>query len=822
MSKVTLPDISLHEYTLDNLRLLGKLRQEHFQTKSEICVERAKYMTEYLRDKANHKESYALQRARAVEYFLAQKAPVFFDDNLLAGSTTTKPMGAPLYPEFFAQTIWPELDTISKRKKNPQSISEDDANLLNLNIFPYWIERSILEQAREEFGADVRLFEKFVYFIASKAGTISHTVPDYRVVVNKGINYLVNLAKAGEEKLAKKPSRTKEEQESLNFYQAVQISLHGMLTYAANLSKHAAELASKEKDVARKKLYTDMAEICRNVPANPAKTFREALNAIWIVQVCILAESSNMAMSPGRLDQILYPFYAKDIAEKRLTVAEAIELVGCFWLKLSDNVIMVPEVSEELFGGAGNVPAVTVGGVDETGADAVNDLTYIMLRATELLRTRDPNLNARYYPGVNSKDYRNRVSEVIANTKAVPAFYNDIEAIKTLMNQGLPLDHARDYAVVGCVELASCGRCYTASSSIILNLVTPFELALYNGRSFNNNTLVTKETGDPATFTSYNQFLQAYETQLKYVMENAINLNNKLGIAHQKYLPTPLLSAIFQGPLEKGKDLIEGGALYNSSGATHIGFADVVDSLSAIEELVYIEKEYTMKDLLAALRADFKGYDRLRQYLLNKAPKYGTDDQIALKNSNWLVHFLFNIYNHTKNYRGGNYWPSFWTMTNHAGFGRLSGALPNGRHAYQPFASGITPESGAAGVLTTALKSVGGLNPMFIPGGYALNLKFTSLANQTNPKERHEDLEKFGGYLEGYFASGGLHVQFNILSYEKLMDAKANPEKDPQLMVRVSGYSAYFNDLNDLMKDELISRTQYNLQTGKAVYYLKG
>jgi len=587
--------------------------------------------------------------------------------------------------------------------------------------------------------------------------------------------------------------------------------LQGIINYAANLSNSAAELALQEKNPVQRENLEKMAAVCNRVPANPATNFREALNSLWICHLAILAENINMAISPGRLDQILFPYFAKDIQAGTLTLQEGIELTACLWLKLADNVNMVPEAAEQLWGGAGTAPAVTLGGIDPEGRDAVNDLTYIMLKVTELLKTRDPSLNARYHYEVNSKEYRNRVCEVIANTQAVPALHNDVSDIKTLENQGVSTSDARDYAIIGCVELASSGRSYDASSSIMLNLVAPLELALYNGkRPVTGEEQIGPVTGDLCSFRSFDEFWDAFKAQCRWLIEQAIELNEYLGAVHQEVIPTPLLSALFKGPMEKGKDLIFGGASYNSSGATHIGFADTVDALSAIEQAIFIDKMCTFEEMLAALKGDFQAAERLRLYLANAAPKYGTDQPAAVKNSQNLVRFLYDIYQSHTNYRGGKYRPAYWTMTNHAGQGRLTGALPNGRRAGEPFASGITPVSGAAKDLTACLRTVGSLDSLSIPGGEALNLKFTMLKGK-------EDIVKFGDLIEAYFKFGGMQVQFNIMSYETLLEAKKYPEKYPELMVRVSGYSAYFKDLNEKMKDELITRTEYNLGTGSAV-----
>jgi formate C-acetyltransferase len=518
-----------------------------------------------------------------------------------------------------------------------------------------------------------------------------------------------------------------------------------------------------------------------------------------------------MAISPGRLDQILLPWYRRDIANGSLTLKEAMELVGCLWLKLNDNTNLVPETGEELFGGAGTVPAVTVGGVTEDGEDAVNDLTYLMLRITELLRTRDPSLNARYHPEKNSAAYRDRVVEVIASTKSVPAFYNDIAAIRTLENQGIAAKDARDYAIIGCVELSASGRSYDASSSIMLNLVSALELALYNGmRPITGDEQIGPASGAPESFRTFEEFWEAFKTQLRWLIDEAVQLNEMMGRTHQEYLPTPLLSTLFEGPMEKGNDLVFGGARYNSSGATHIGFADTVDSLNAIEKGVFIDRKCSLPELAAALKRDFDGHAALHAYLVNRTPKYGSEDPLAVKNSRNLLRFLYETYQGYTNYRGGRYRPAYWTMTNHAGQGKLSGALPNGRKAYKIFAGGITPVSQATAELAACLNAVGGIDALHIPGGEAFNLKYSAIRDK-------DDLQKFSQAVEAYFRAGGLHIQFNIMSYEMLTDAKAHPENYPELLVRVSGYSAYFKDLNDAMKDEIISRTSYDLKTGKSV-----
>lgn len=818
MANVTLPDIGLKDFTLDKLPRLNLLRKEHFERKPEICIERAKYVTEYLRDLDDPADGPELRQAKKVAHFLGNKAPVFHDCNLLAGSTTSKALGAPLFPEYVALTLWPELETVSTRQKNPQILSSRDAAILNFEIFPFWMEKSVLEITRKRFGETscLNLFEQLVFFIASKAGTLSHTVPSYSLMLEKG---LVGVCRDIEEKINQLggPGTNGAARDKIAFYQAMCIALKGLMDYANRLGEHARDLAMLARNDSEKKELEAMAEVCSQVPAYPARTFREAVNAVWISQIGIHAENINMAISPGRLDQVLYPYYQKDVEDGKLSPAEALELVGCLWFKLSDNVVMVPESSEEMFGGAGTAPAVTLGGVDRLGEDSVNDLTYIMLRATELLRIRDPNVNARYHYDKNPSAYLDRVSEVILNTKAVPAIYNDVANIAALKGQVRNTEDARDYAIVGCVELTSAGKDYAASSSILLNLVAPLEMALFSGKRpfITGDDQVGLPTTDLATanLNSFQEFWDIFTKQLDWLIEQAIQMNEYLGKVHQEVMPSPLLSSYFNGPLEKGLDLIRGGAVYNSSGATHIGFADVVDSLNAIEHAVFEERKYTFPEILDALRADFSrpGDDKMLAYLRSSTPKYGTDNPIAKKNSRDLVAHLFEIYQAHRNYRGGPYRPAYWTMTNHAGLGGLCGALPHGRNAGKVLASGITPVSGAAPELTACLSAVASLGGPNVPGCWAFNLKYTP------GNGNGSTTDDFAARVKAFCMEGGQQIQFNIMSYEDLMKAKADPTLNPQLMVRVSGYSAYFNDLNDMMKEELILRAQYDPRTGKMV-----
>ena len=842
MPPITLGDLSLRDYGLTDR--VSHLKKTYFRAMPEICIERPRWVTRFSLENGLFGKARIsiLDKARLYRHVLERRAPIvrhsrayekgmepfdFTEAPLFAGSTTSKFKGVPLYPEFLALTLWPELWTISKRKSNPFHITDSEVKELNYEIFPHWIEHSILELARkrcfeenrekkglEKHAPEIKLFERLVFFIASKPNCISHTIPDFSRAIKEGLRAIIDDAKGRGEGTSDPSQR--------EFYEGLGEVLEGIIAYSHNLAGEAEKLAQREADPILKKELLDIARINRRVPEFPAETFREGLTTVWICWTAIHLENPNVGLSLGRLDQVLYDLYRQDREKGAMDVGDAIELICCLWLKIGDHVPSIPDAGEQLFGGTGSNQAITLGGVDRDGNDAVNDLTYVMLRATELMKMRDPNPNARYYPGINSPDYIRRLCAVNLETGAIPAIHNDRAIIKALTSKGETIEQARDYGVIGCVEPGSNGRFYGHSAAILLNLTSALELTLFNGRHRHTDTglVISKETGDPRTFTAFKEFKDAFAEQTRWLIEQATNLNNILGRVHQDFYPTPILSALFEGPMEKGKDLVQGGAVINSSGAAIIGLADVADSLSAIQRVVFGQNNVSFADLLDALERDFVGYEDLQRRLMDpgKTPKYGNDDAVADANVSWIVELLDREFGEKVNYRGGRYRVGYWTMTNHAGFGMLMGALPSGRKAHENFTSGITPVSGVTPYLTKALNSVAKQPAPCLSSGVALNLKFT-------PESGETILNNFVGYVEGYFddaegqRDGGMEVQFIIEDHDTLAEAAGHPERHPELLVRVSGYTAYFKDLNPQMQKEIIDRTEYRLSTGRMIPY---
>jgi pyruvate formate-lyase/glycerol dehydratase family glycyl radical enzyme len=844
MPPITLSDLSLAQHVLSP-RVVA-LKDAYFRAMPEVCIERARLVTKASSDQGlfGKPRITCLDKARLYRHVLEQRTAVvrhrgavasglapftFQDRSLFAGSTTSRFKGVPLYPEFMALALWPELETLRTRARNPYYITDDEVRVLNEEVFPPWLGSGIFELARarstvpsqsnpaiKEDAPAIKLFEHMVFFLASKPNCISHTIPDFSRAVNLGLRALVDQARE-HGALAK-------DAESRDFYAAMAEAMEGIITYSRRLAIEARRLALFEQDETEKRELLDLAEIHERVPEQPAASFREGLTSVWMCWTALHLENSNVGLSLGRLDQILYRLYEKDVAAGALSPGQAIELLCCLWLKIGDHVPTVPSAGEQLFGGSGSNQAITIGGVDAQGADAVNDLTYVILRATELMRLRDPNLNARYFAGVNSRDYLKRLCQVNLSTGATPALHNDKAAIAALMAKGETAAQARDYGIVGCVEPTSNGRAYGHSGAILMNLISALELALYNGehRHTGLGVLVSKRTGDVNGFKSFGDFKHAFTEQTAWLVEQATWLNNLLGRVHQDFYPTPILSSLFEGPMDKGKDVIQGGAVINSSGAAIIGFADVIDSLAAIEQLVFVEKSVTFAALLAALGADFVGHEALLARLRNeeKTPKYGNENPAADAIAHWLAGMLDDLYAAKENYRGGRYRVGYWTMTNHAGFGLLSKATPNGRRAGQNFTSGITPVSGVTHSLTKTLNSVAALPSHLLSNGVAFNIKYLPGSDADGKM-----LSNFMAAVEAYFDAvpgrrdGGMEIQFNVTSHDTFVKAVANPEEYSGLLVRVSGYTAYFKDLNPHMQREIIERTEYDLSTGHAVEY---
>jgi len=813
-----LDDPYLSRYTLDDFPRLKAMRAEFFGARGEICTERPRLVTEYYRehgfetDAEGHEIDPELRQAGALHHVLVNKQPLLRERALLPGTTTTKFPGVVIYPEMSGTTIWPELATVSGRELNPYRISPEEVDLLNQDVFPFWVDRNIREWTRREWNNArcQQLDERWVLYFMWKTAAVSHTIPDYPAVLERGLL-------AFREDAARYEAAATDER-SRNFYQAVQTVIDGVLCYAERLAEKvesmAAELDGDASQSERRNEFLEMARICRKVPAGPAESLHEALSVILLLQIALHMENMNAGLSLGRLDAWLQPYFLNDIAkaktdeEREAVVRRAIELVGSFFLQCNDHLPLVPSVGMRLFAGSSSDMAMTVGGVDRDGKSAVCDMTYVILKVAEILTMRDPNLNARFHPKTNSLEYLRRLCEVNVITTSTPSIHNDEAVIATLVNQGFAIEDARDWGATGCVEPTSCGRHIGHTNCMLLNTVAAMEMALNDGYHPLIREQIGPHTGDPADasrFDTFDKFLAAYKEQLGYVIGQSIEYNNLLGRAHQYLHPTPLLSSLVQGCLESGRDVILGGAKYNSSGAALVSVADVVDSLLAIKQLVYEEKAVDFKTLLQALRDDFVGHEALHARIMKRVPKFGSDAPGTREMAEDIINFIYDEYQSKENYRGGRYTSGYWSMSNHVVFGSLSGALPSGRKRGKAFTPGITPTASASPNLLDNIRTVAALDPLKMPNNIAFNVKLTPA-----PGEPHaEFVEHATTYAKTYFELGGMQMQFNMVTTETLRDAMEHPENYRNLMVRISGYNAYFVELNREMQIELIERAEY-------------
>ena len=812
---VQLEDPYHARYTLDDFPRIKRQLWVHRTLRPQICVERPRLLTEWVlseRMNGGGREQPVLRQARAFHHIMTRKEPIIHDDDLLAGTTTSRRVGVVIYPETGGTGIWPELLTVESRELNPYKISDEDVEILNTEVFPYWMDDNIREWTRRENANPrvMQLDERFVLYFMWKTQAVSHTVADLPMILKRG------LADIRDEAVDRRLKAR--EPEKRDFYLALEIAVEGVMDYARRLSLKAYRLAAETRghdpqSEAKRQALTEMARTCEKVPVGPADTLREAIQATWILFLSQHQESMNAGLSIGRLDSWFEPYWKRDMrgvtdpeARRRL-VEETVELTSAFMLKLTDHLPLVPNLGNRLFGGSSSDQVITLGGLTPQGRSAVVDMTWIFLKATEMLRLRDPNMNARYAPGVNSESYLRRLCEVNLLTGATPSLHNDNVMVPALERLGFRTAHARDWSATGCVEPTSCGRHYGHTNCMMFNMVAPLEMALHDGVHPVLGERIGPRTGDPSTFTTYEAFLDAYKTQLGWLLDRSVEANNMLGRAHQVLKPTPFLSAIFTGPMKAGKDLIDGGAIYNTSGTAMVGLTDVVDSLATIKTLIMERKVTDFATLLDALETDFEGHDTLHARILNKVPKFGQIHPLPRAITDDLQAFIAERHDGYAHYRGGKYHPGYWSMSNHVAFGVLSGALPSGRRRAKAFTPGLTPSHLSGAALTEQIRTIAGLDPFKMTNNIAFNVKVVPGGDDTH----QQVLDRMTAYVGTYFDLGGMQMQFNVTSSDTLRDAMKNPEGYEDLIVRISGYNAYFVDLNKDLQTELIERTEHAL-----------
>jgi formate C-acetyltransferase len=723
--------------------------------------------------------------AEGLAWVLDQMELRLYPHELIAGNLSSHRIGAPLHPEYSGVLLGAELDRIDRRETNPLGLTDDQKKELRESILPYWYRRSVLALAPLYTGNEA-LFDQInegQRFILTQFAGISHVTPDYPSVLRLGFEGIRARLKAA---IAECGGRTARERQQRSFFEAGRTVAAAACRTGRRWQAHLRALAEAESDAARRSELVLLADVFEQVPARPARTFHEALQSIFITHVIVHQESFQHGVSFGRMDQYLHPYLERDLAEGRIDLERAVELIGCFLGKAAELIPLFFQRATEYFSGLSSASGITLGGRAADGSDAVNLVSHLFLVAYDQMRLRQPNLHVRVHPG-SSPAFMARCYDVLKQGGGMPAFFNDDAIVGALEASGVAEAHAGDYAIVGCAEWGAPYRSFPAAGACFVSLPHVLESTLREG--------VTEALVDTEAL------LAAFRTRLRATLAVVTDGNNAIEFAHARHRPTPLLSILVGGSIERGKDVTAGGADYNPTGLQGVGLADVVDSLAAIERLVFTEGRLTLPELVAACERDFAADGPLHAAISNRIPRYGEDspeiEALAARVSRIFIEEVGRFVNP----RGGRYVAGFWGMTTHQGFGRRLGALPSGRKAGRPLANGASPYTGwdRRGP-TASLSSAAAIATP--PNGCVVNQKLDPALVSGEHGNRLLD-----GLLRGYFAKGGSQVQLNVLDSGLLLEARRCPEQHRGLVVRISGYSAYFNDLTNEMKDELIARS---------------
>jgi formate C-acetyltransferase len=585
---------------------------------------------------------------------------------------------------------------------------------------------------------------------------------------------------------------------------AMLICAKAIIRFAKRYTDKALEMAKSEKNSPRKKELLKIAEVCSHVPANSPRNFWEALQMYWFVHVGVITELNTWdSFNPGRLDQHLYPFYKKELEEGTLTEEKAKELLECFWIKFN-NQPAPPKVGVTLAesGTYTDFANINNGGLKIDGSDGVNDLTYLILDVIDEMRLLQPSTNIQLSQKSPDRFLR-RACEIIRKGWGQPSVFNAEEVVEEMLRQGKSIEDARCGGTSGCVETGAFGK-----ESYILtgyfNLVKVLEITLNNGIDPRTGKKIGIETGEPTQLNSFAELFQAFKNQLHHFIDIKIRGNNIIERLYAIYMPAPFLSIIISDCIEKGKDYNAGGARYNTDYLQGVGIGSITDGLSAIKYHIFDQKNINMKKLKEVLEDNFVGHEEIRQLFLNKTPKYGNDDDYADDIMKLVFNAFYQEVNGRKNTKDGVYRINMLPTTCHIYFGSVAGATPDGRRAGQPVSEGISPAQGADRLGPTAVIKSAAKMDQVKTGGTLLNQKFTPQL-----LEGEEGINNLAHLIRAYFKLGGHHIQFNVVSADTLRAAQKEPEEYRNLIVRVAGYSDYFNNLSKTLQDEIISRTEH-------------
>lgn len=780
---------------------LKRLKANYMKQVPSITTYRARAITKIARENPGMPK--VMLRAKCFRY-CCETAPLLIqDDELIVGHPCGAPRAGAFSPDLAWRWMEDELDTIGSRPQDPFYISEEDKRIMREELFPFWKGKSVDEYCEDQFreaGLWELSGESFVSdcsYHALNGGGDSN--PGYDVILMK--KGMLDIQQEAREHLEHLDYGNPDDIEKIYFYKSVIDTTEGVMIYARRLSQYAAELAQKETNPQRKAELYKISEINARVPAHKPETFWEAIQAVWTVESLLEVEENQTGMSIGRVDQYMYPFYKADKEAGRLTDYQAFELAGCMLIKMSEMMWITSEGGSKFFAGYQPFVNMCVGGVTRDGKDATNDLTYLLMDAVRHVKIYQPSLACRIH-NFSPQKYMRKIVDVIRSGMGFPACHFDDTHIKMMLAKGVSMEDARDYCLMGCVEPQKSGRLYQWTSTAYTQWPICIELVLNHGKTLWYGKQVCPDLGDLSQFKTYEQFEAAVKEQIKYITKWSSVATVITQRVHRELAPKPLMSIMYEGCMEHGRDVSAGGAMYNfGPGVVWSGLATYADSMAAIKKLVYDDKKYTLEQLNEALKADFVGYEQIHKDCLD-APKYGNDDDYADAIASDIISFteqehrqyktLYSILSH-----------GTLSISNNTPLGQITGASANGRKAWMPLSDGISPTQGADYKGPTAIiKSVSKMACDNMNIGMVHNFKL--MAGLLDTPEGEDGIITL---LRTASQMGNGEMQFNYLSNETLLEAQKHPEQYRDLIVRVAGYSAFFVELCKDVQDEIISRT---------------
>ena len=777
---------------------VARLRQLSLDTRPTLSSERAELMTEFYRQAPA--VPLPILRARSLQHLMERKAIYIGEGELIVGERGPRPKATPTYPELCCHTL-EDLEILDTREKISFAVPDGARAAYRDAVIPFWRERSIRHRMFEQLPQEwTDAYEAGVFTEFMEQRAPGHTVADDKIY-RKG---LMGLQADIDRQLA-----TLDFLNDLEAYDKKQqllgmrMAADAVIRFAERHAEEAERLAAAESDPVRRAELGQIAANCRQVPGRPPRTFWEALQAYWFVHLGVITELNTWdSFCPGRLDQHLYPFYRREIEAGTLTRARARELLQCFWVKFN-NQPAPPKVGVTAAesGTYTDFSNIGLGGMRADGSDGVNEVTYLLLEVIDEMRLLQPSSNIQLSKK-NPDLFLRRACEVIRKGWGQPSIFNADMVVAELVRQGKSVEDARCAGTSGCVEAGAFGK-----ESYILtgyfNLPKVLEITLNGGRDPRTGKSIGLPTGDPASFATFDEVLDAFEAQLRHFVDVKIAGNQIIERMYASYMPAPFLSVLTDDCIAKGRDYNSGGARYNTRYIMPVGPATAADSLSAIRYHVFDRGTTTMEQLLRATRDDFAGAEPLRQALLGRTPKYGNDDGYADRFVELLCDMLFRAIDGRRGPTGSTYHVNYLSTTCHVYFGSVCGATPDGRRAWAPVSDGISPAHGADRQGPTAVIRSAARMDHARSGGTLLNQKFTP-----SLLDGEDGIEQLAHLVRAYFKLDGHHIQFNVVTADTLRAAQREPEKYRDLIVRVAGYSDYFCDLTRGLQEEIIARTE--------------